>query len=101
MADPLDVRDNAGRLRRGLFSVGVGIACAVAVYGFMYKLVRPDTVTSASVTRYSGQAGAWNFVTYITVLGFAIPAMITWGLLQNRARKKELEQLLPQAKVER
>ncbi|MFT3698762.1 MAG: hypothetical protein QM831_36785 [Kofleriaceae bacterium] len=104
MADPHDVMDTGGRFRRGLLALGIGIGCAIVVYGFMYKLVRPESVTSASVTRYSGQAGAWNFVWYITGLAFIVPAVIVYGVLQNRERKKELAALdakIPQAKVER
>ncbi|HEY0250210.1 MAG TPA: hypothetical protein VGC41_01745, partial [Kofleriaceae bacterium] len=71
--NPDDVMDRGPRAKRFVICVVVGLACAVAVYGLMYGLVRPDTVTTPSITTRSGQAGAYRFVWYITGLAFAIP----------------------------
>lgn len=99
MTEVEDVLDRGPRLKRGVVCLTLGLACALSVYGLMYDLVRPDTVTSVSVTANAGHAGAYKLIWYVTVLAFVVPVGVAWALLANRARKQWYRERFPEAKV--
>ena len=100
--DPLDAMDEKGRLKRLLIALAVGIGCAVAAYGALYGLAAPDS-DAARFHEVQGAGGAWKFVWYFTALAFAVPFIITQGVLANLEKKRWLKRLeqsrIPEAKT--
>ena len=91
--DPHDAMDEKGRLKRLAIALAVGIGCAVAAYGALYAMANPDAALTT---------GADKFVWYFTALAFAVPFIITQGVLNNLEKKRWLKQLersrIPEAK---
>jgi|GEM_PF-2285452 len=100
--DPNDAMDEKGRLKRLVIALGVGIGCAVAAYGVLYSLAQPDSLAVRQSAEVGGH-GAWKFVFSFTALAFAIPFVITLGVLTNLEKKRWMKRLeqsrIPEAKL--
>lgn len=98
-----DLRDQKGRLKRGLIALAVGIACAVLAYGALYALARPDSYSDAyyqgAQTTSAGAGGPWKFVFYFTGVAFMGGGALTLGLLQFLAKRRWQRERFPQAKL--
>jgi hypothetical protein len=96
---PPDVLDHAGRLRRAVISVLIGIAAATAVYYLTSSLAKPDELPGGLYG--GGQAErAYNFVFYMTGLAGAVAITLSMLVLNWLARRRERASWLPQAQAQ-
>jgi hypothetical protein len=82
--------DRAGRFRRLVLSLIVGVAAGSAVYGVAYAAADPERQATT---------GGFKFVFYVTALVGAVAFLVTLKLANWRADKKYSEQLHPQART--
>jgi hypothetical protein len=82
-----DLKDSSGRLQRGIISLAVGIACAVATYFIATAVIQPDSEAHAAHVA-SRQMSGGSFVLWISGLAFCIAIWLAHGIQGNIARKK-------------
>jgi hypothetical protein len=97
---PPDLLDTAGRLRRLVLSLLVGIAAGTAAYLLTSSLAKPDELPGGL---YGGGQSerAYKFVFYMTGLAAAVAATLTMFFLNQLARRRERAELLARAQVHR
>jgi hypothetical protein len=94
-----DVMDRAGRLRRLVVALIVGITVGSLAFGALYALARPDEVAAAHhFPAPSYTSGPWKFVGYFT-FGAGFGAFIaTLAVLNHFARRRSERERVPTAR---
>jgi hypothetical protein len=98
MPDPTDLMDTAGRLRRIVVAVAVGVAVGVVAYLIADRLVAPETETAA-VHVTSRQMSGGAFVLWIAGIALAGGFAITLSVLEIIAKRRWRDAQVPRARA--
>lgn len=86
-----DVRDSGGRLKRIIIALAVSVGCAVAAYFITGQIVAGDTASAAHVSYRQMSGGQFQY--WVTGAAFAVAMFLSFGILENIAKKKYLASL--------
>ncbi len=93
-----DVMDRAGRMRRTVLALVVGVVAASIAFLICNHLAGPDEQVRDSVYTSTHIANAYKFVYFTTALVGASAFSITLAIGNHLANKKWRRELVPPAK---
>ena len=94
-----DLKDNAGRMRRLVVSLLVGIAAGAAGYFIADAHAKPDADLAAGTHSTYHVSKAYQFVYYIAGFAFIVAFLVAMAVQKKLADKAYLKGLSPQARV--
>lgn len=95
---PPDVMDSAGRARRLILALILGGAAAAVAYFIADGMAQPDANNHGSYYTQH-EAGAYQFVWYVTALAGAFGFVATLAIGNDLAKRKWRKQLVAQART--
>ncbi len=96
---PPDVLDRAGRLRRLVIALIVGITIGSLAFTALYALARPDEISAEHHFPTTGYtSGPWKFVGYFTVGAGGAAFCLTLAVLNRLAKRRWERERVPPAR---
>jgi hypothetical protein len=96
-----DLKDNAGRMRRLVASLLVGVAAGAVGYFIAHGLAKPEESFARDLPSSSTYhaAKAYQFVYYVTGLAFIVAFLVAMAVQKKLADRAYVKGLSPKARV--